>query len=66
MTPARPRAVIYARYSTEMQNPLSIEDQIAICRKLAEREGWDVVGVESDRAISGARSDRAGFQRLQR
>ena len=66
MTTARPRAVIYARYSTDLQNPLSIDDQVALCRKVAERQGWDIVGVESDPAISGARSDRAGFQALKR
>ena len=29
MTTARPRAVIYARYSTDLQNEHSIRDQIA-------------------------------------
>ena len=34
---------IYARYSTDMQSQASIEDQIRICRELAEKEGWRVV-----------------------
>src|SRR5690606_3218940 len=42
------------RYSTELQNEKSIEDQIALCRKYAERNGLEVVAVYSDRARSGA------------
>ena len=60
-TPSRPRAVIYARYSTEMQNQKSIRDQIAKCAEKATREGWDVVGEYSDEAMSGSRNDRPGY-----
>lgn len=48
------KAAIYARYSTELQNEKSIEDQVALCRGYAEREGLSVVAVYSDRARSGA------------
>lgn len=48
------RAAIYARYSTELQNEKSIEDQVALCRSYAEREGLEVVAIYSDRARSGA------------
>lgn len=48
------KAAIYARYSTELQNEKSIEDQVALCRLYAERNGLDVVAVYSDRARSGA------------
>ncbi|WP_230771090.1 recombinase family protein [Sphingomonas sp. Leaf4] len=48
------RTLIYARYSSHLQNPRSVEDQIAACQAMAGREGWEVVGVYSDRAISGA------------
>ena len=48
------RTVIYARYSSALQNSRSIEDQIAICRERADREGWTVVNVFTDYAISGA------------
>jgi site-specific DNA recombinase len=52
------RAVIYARYSTENQSANSIEDQVRICRARAEREGWTVVEVYADYAISGASAQR--------
>ena len=48
------RTVIYARYSSQLQNSRSIEDQIAACRLRAEREGWEIVDVFTDYAISGA------------
>ena len=32
------RAVIYARYSTAGQKDISVEDQITLCRKHAERD----------------------------
>ena len=48
------RAVIYARYSTEHQSDKSIDDQVALCRRHAEREGLRVAQVYSDRARSSA------------
>jgi site-specific DNA recombinase len=48
------RAAIYARYSTDLQNDRSVEDQIALCRSHAERIGAQVVGEYFDRAMSGA------------
>jgi site-specific DNA recombinase len=48
------RTVIYARFSSTLQNARSIEDQVALCRERADREGWDVVDVFTDFAISGA------------
>jgi site-specific DNA recombinase len=52
---ARPvRTVIYARFSSQLQNARSIEDQVAMCRERCEREGWPVVEVFVDAAISGA------------
>ncbi|AML51940.1 recombinase family protein [Falsihalocynthiibacter arcticus] len=66
MTTARLRAAIYARYSSDMQNAASIEDQIRLCRIHAEREGWEIVGSYEDRAISGASILRPGIQKLLR
>lgn len=62
------RCAIYARYSSDRQNPRSIEDQIRKCRQYAETNGWDVLDghIYSDEAVSGAMSDRAGYQRLLR
>jgi hypothetical protein len=48
------RAVIYARFSTELQSAASIEDQARLCRERATALGLTVVGVHSDCAISGA------------
>jgi DNA invertase Pin-like site-specific DNA recombinase len=33
------KAAIYARFSTDLQNERSIEDQIALCRNYTAREG---------------------------
>ena len=61
---AEPTAVIYARYSSELQAQASIEDQIGLCRALAERLGCRVGEVFADRAMSAATSLRPGYQAL--
>jgi site-specific DNA recombinase len=38
------RAVIYARYSSDLQRDASIEDQLSLCGAQAEREGWTMFG----------------------
>lgn len=48
------RTVIYARYSSHAQNKLSTAQQVDLCRARADREGWTIVGVYADEAISGA------------
>src|SRR5262245_11123108 len=48
------KSVIYARYSTDLQNERSIEDQVALCQAYAIRENLNVVEVYEDRACSGA------------
>lgn len=48
------RAVAYARFSTDLQNERSTEDQLDLCRSYAEREGLRVVGTHQDKARSGA------------
>jgi DNA invertase Pin-like site-specific DNA recombinase len=48
------RTVIYARFSSDNQNPRSVADQVALCRERADREGWPVIAVFEDAAISGA------------
>jgi site-specific DNA recombinase len=58
------RAVIYARYSSDLQREASIEDQIEVCRRYAETQGWTIVGSYKDAAISGASRFRPGFQKM--
>jgi DNA invertase Pin-like site-specific DNA recombinase len=48
------RAVIYARFSTELQNEKSTDDQIALCRAYADRQKIDVIATFEDKARSGA------------
>lgn len=47
------RAVLYARFSTDLQNERSIEDQISLCRSYAARENLEIINVFEDRARSG-------------
>ncbi len=49
------KAAIYARFSTEKQSEASIDDQLRVCERLAERHGFTVTAKFSDAAISGAR-----------
>ncbi len=58
------RAVVYSRYSTDLQSGASIEDQIRICLERIEREGWTFVRAYQDRAMSGASHLRPGYQKL--
>ena len=60
------RAVIYARYSTDLQSAASIDDQVRLCRERIERDGHELVQVYSDRAVSGATLMRPGIQSLMR
>lgn len=50
----QPTAALYARFSSDMQRDVSIDDQFAICRTYAARESFDVTREFSDRAKSGA------------
>jgi DNA invertase Pin-like site-specific DNA recombinase len=58
------RAVVYARYSTDLQREASIEDQVRSCRARIEGEGWQLVATYSDHAVSGSIRLRPGYQKL--
>ncbi len=60
-SPQPPRAAIYARFSSDLQNARSAEDQARVCREHADRQGWQVVDVFSDLAISGTSNNRPGL-----
>lgn len=61
---SRPRCAIYARYSSDLQSATSAEDQVRVCQERADREGWDVVDVYSDLAISGTSNRRPGMSEM--
>ena len=49
------RIAIYARYSSDLQDERSIDDQVALCRDvMAKRFGGIEAGIYADYAISGA------------
>lgn len=59
------RAAIYARFSSDLQDVRSINDQVSMARKYAESRSQRVIGVFEDAAISGASViNRPGLQRL--
>ncbi|HWL48008.1 MAG TPA: recombinase family protein, partial [Sphingomonadaceae bacterium] len=58
------RAAIYARYSSDRQSETSAEDQARLCRARADKEGWNVVDVFADLALSGATRNRPGLNAL--
>lgn len=58
------RVVFYARYSSGLQRDASIDDQIRLCERRAEAEGWRVIDRYSDHARSGSDHLRPAFQRL--
>ncbi len=58
------RAVIYARYSSKNQRDASIEDQVRLCRKHVDQQGWTYLHAYTDRAVSGASTLRSGYQQL--
>ena len=62
------KVVIYARYSSANQSEKSIDDQIRVCRKYIEENGYifDPDHIYIDEAISGSIIQRPGLQTLER
>jgi site-specific DNA recombinase len=58
------RAVIYARYSSDMQTEDSISAQLRACSVFADSHNYIVVGEYFDRATSGKTDRRPEFQRM--
>lgn len=59
------RVAIYSRYSSDLQDPRSIADQIAAAREHAQRQGWTIVAEFQDAAISGSSThNRPGLAEL--
>ncbi len=58
------KAAIYARYSPDKQSEASIDDQLRVCERLAERHGFTVTAKFSDAALRGGTTRRPGYQRM--
>lgn len=57
--------MLYARYSSDLQKATSIDGQLLLCRKVAERNSPDVIGEFVDAAKSGLTEDaRDDYQQL--
>ena len=57
-------AVIYARYSSDKQTEQSIEGQLTVCKQYAEKNGYLVVDIYIDRALSATTDKRPAFQKM--
>lgn len=56
-------AIVYARYSTDLQTENSIDAQLRACREYADAHNIIITGEYADRAISGTTDRRPEFQR---
>jgi DNA invertase Pin-like site-specific DNA recombinase len=66
MTKTVKRIAIYARYSTDMQNASSIDDQVRNCRELLHDDEVEI-GIFSDSGISGSSiQNRPSFKEMMR
>ena len=58
------RAIIYARFSSDLQRDASIEDQLAVCADHIKSKNWTFIKSYSDRATSGSTRFRPQYQEL--
>lgn len=59
-----PKAVIYARYSSNSQREESIEDQLRECREFAVKNDLTVIASYCDYAQTGTNDKREQFQKM--
>lgn len=59
-------ALINARYSTDNQNPDSIEVQVAKCTEWCHAHNIPVLGVYADEATSGMKDTRPRYAAMMR
>lgn len=62
----RQRFAVYARYSSEMQNEISIEAQLDRCQKAVAQRGGVIVATYSDMERTGWSLERDGFNDMRR
>lgn len=60
------KAVIYARFSSDLQREESIDAQIRACKEYAARNELHILSVYADEAVSGRTANRAQYQKLLR
>ena len=58
------KAVIYARYSSHNQRDVSIDQQVAACRKFAAANGLEILRIYDDHAMTGTNDNRPEFRRM--
>lgn len=58
------KVALYARYSTDSQDKMSIDGQVANCEALAGREGLEIVSQFRDEGRSGNDDQRDGYQAM--
>lgn len=56
------RAALYARFSSDLQKPKSVADQIAEGKDFIAAQGWTLTGVFTDAEMSGTTMIRPGLQ----
>lgn len=61
-----PGALISARYSTDNQNPDSIEVQVEKCREWCHQHNVPVLGIYADEATSGMKDSRDQYEQMMR
>lgn len=61
-----PGAFINARYSTDNQNPDSIEVQVSKCREWCHQRNIPILGIFSDEATSGMKDSRPQYEEMMR
>lgn len=59
-----PGAMINARYSTDNQNPDSIEVQVQKCREWCHQQGIPILGIYADEATSGMKDSRPQYENM--
>ena len=55
-------ALIFARYSTDTQNPDSIDVQVSKCSEWCHRNNVPILGVFADEAVSGMKDTRPRYE----
>lgn len=64
VSPTMKLAVVYARYSSDLQTEQSIEGQLHVCQDYAKRNDILILDTYIDRAMTGTNDKREAFQQM--